>query len=63
MKKKETKFALFSQIHWLILVFKSDLILSCITALQPFVLVTKDIFPFATIADVWKKPYFMEFAK
>ena len=57
----EMKLALFCQIHWLIKIFKSDLISLIFTALQPWVMVAKDIFPFATITDSYKKDNFMEF--
>ena len=54
------KLAPFCLNHWLILIFKSDQNLSIITALQPWVMVVKDIFPFATITDGFKKVTFME---
>ena len=53
----------FCQIHWIILIFKSDQNLSIITALQPWVIVVKDIFPFAIFAmmnDSYKKVTFIE---
>ena len=56
----EMKLALFCQIHWLILIFKSDQNLSIITAWQPWIMVAKDIFPFATMTDGCKKVNFIE---
>ena len=55
------KVAIFCQIHWLILIFKSELNFSIITAWQPWFMVAKDIFPFATMTDGCKEVNFMEF--
>ena len=52
---------LFRQILCIILIFKNDQKFSIITALQPWVMVAKDIFPFATMTDGCKKVNFMEF--
>ena len=57
----EIKFALFCQIQWLILIFKGYQNLLIIKAWQPWVMVAKDIFPFATMTDDYKKVNFMEF--
>ena len=55
------KLALFCQIHWLILIFKSDQNWSSNMALQPLVMVAKDIIPSATITEGCKKVILMEF--
>ena len=52
---------LFCQFLWWILIFKRKLNLSILTALQPWVMVAKNIFPFAIVTDGCKKVNFMEF--
>ena len=54
------KLALFSKIIDKSRVSKVNLISSIITALQPLVMVAKDIFPFATVTDDCKEIIFME---
>ena len=56
----EIKLVFFFQIHWLILIFKIYQNLSIITAWQPWVIFSKDIFPFVTMTDGCKKVNFME---
>ena len=51
------------QIHWLIQIFKSYQNLSVVTALQPWVMVAKNIFPFATMTEGCKKVILWSFSK
>ena len=54
-KEWEMKLAIFCQIHWLFLIFESYQNVLIIMALQPWVMVAKDIFPSATMTDGCKK--------